>query len=903
MRATTIFTCVLIVLSHVPGLSQPEIKDISPTVDNTTLKISGLSQSVSGKALCIATSKDGKRVYLGGHSGVWRSDDGGETWRHLQRPQPPADQFDVPGALWVPNVYDLLVSPVNKNIVLAATGNDARVPAQSGIYRSTDGGSNWDLVHQFTRTINGQLSVGNVGCFAVAPDNSNLIYAAGTFAVAMSTDGGITWSETIPQSVITHRATHVVTGPQQGTKRHVFAVGSRVWFSQDGGATWSQDPKLLSLGFPQDGPGPSSRALAIHPTNPNVIYLMNGQQQLWRGDFSSFDANAGASWTLLPSVPIGYPGTTASGGDYVMAHVTPEDVLYLIVSDRRTVHITTGDPNQSSNWGRMDGGNIHVDPHGIALTSDFGLPVVDGPSPSSFGRIFMVNDGGIDFSTTGTATWHHGKGLTTLGLVNAAVLSSPGKEPAFCIGTGDNSGFFSPDGGQSWITQDYLGGDNDCTFADPRQPSRLLVFAPRSGNREIFLYTDPGGGYPDGAFGTSQRKNIPGPPPLPGETKAGWNAVSNFFGLGYRPLILTPKGETPRPDGDFVTIRFLGSTAQLLRTTKMSQISSPNDWVTSATTESSGAKVFRQGPNLPDVGVNVVQASGGHDSPVYYVGDPGSQKRLWKWTSGMSAWQPIVPGPLVSGQPVPAIADRFYIDPYRPNTIYVLDVNHIWRSANGGTTWVVDASLEAELTENNAFPFKINVPNNTEPGASLLRDMQFDPNKPGYRFAIGTAGVFYTLDGNNWDHLLRTSAMPMRPNNAFYVPDPCNRALYVATNNRGLLRIQPLPPDWKHPVGSVVVAVGKITLLRVHDKGTKYGPPQDQLDAEVIIWLDTEPDKAFGLKLRRDSNEESGRGMLDQLRHAFNTETSVRIDYVRSGCRTGRIIRVMNIKGKQVSSK
>ena len=205
----------------------------------------------------------------------------------------------------------------------------------------------------------------------------------------------------------------------------------------------------------------------------------------------------------------------------------------------------------------------------------------------------------------------------------------------------------------------------------------------------------------------------------------------------------------------------------------------------------------------------------------------------------------------------------------------------------------MDASLERALTENGAFPFDVQPDGN--PGQSLLRDMQFDPERLGYRFAVGVAGVFYTLNGSDWDHLVLASALPMRPNNAFYDPGsvPCRRALYVATSNRGILRLSPLPPEWDDPIGAVVATEGRITLLRVHDVGTKFGPATDSIDAEVIIGLDNEPEKAFGFQLRTDDDEQTRRGMLDTLRDAFNRSDRVRLEYTRTGCRTGTILRVI----------
>jgi len=863
-----------------------QIDDVSPTRDGTTITLSGLIQSISGKALCIACAADGARVYLGGHSGVWRSDDGGAHWIHLTRNQPAPGQTAVPGALLVPNVYDLLVSPANSNLVFAATGRDPRRPAKNGIYRSADSGNTWTLVHQFVSILGGNSVVRNVGRLAVAPDNAQLVYAAGESAIAISTNGGLTWTESIPQTSAADLVRHVVVGPADGRVRHVYGVGSRVWHSTDGGQTWTQDPFAISLGFPSDAVGTSARALTIHPSQPTVIYV-NANGNLFRGDFSGAGA---ASWTQLPAVPVGFPSTTASGTDYIVAHVTPAGRLLLFASDRRSAHLSVGEPASASQWKRIDGNTVHVDPHNLAVTPDFALPSAGGPG-GSLGRAFMVNDGGVDFSADGATTWKKGRGLSTLGLVNAAALPRPSGQPAICIGMGDNSGFFSSDGGSTWKTQDYVAGDNDACFSDPLQPNRLIVFAPRTGLKGLFLYAKAPGSVPDGAVGTPDKTEVPGPPPrVSTETGAGWNGSSGAYNLGYRPLVFTLKGETPRPDGDFVTVRYSGDRAFVARTTALSTIATANDWVSSATAEGPGVKVFQQGPDLPSQSVNVVQGGGGHASPTLYVGDPDSTQRLWRWNASMSAWQPLVPSASPNG---PATARRFFVNPYNAAVLYVLSDDHVRRSDDGGGSWRVDSSLERALTEHGAFPLDVAPDGN--PGQCLLRDMQFDPERPGYRFAVGVAGVFYTLNGMDWDHLILASALPMRANNAFYDPgsDPCKRALYVATNNRGILRLSPLPPEWDDPIGAVVAAEGRLTLLRVHDVGTKFGPPTDILDAEVIVRLDSQAEKAFGFQLRTDGNEQARRGMLDTLRDAFNRGTPVRVEYTRTGCRTGTILRVI----------
>jgi hypothetical protein len=94
---------------------------------------------------------------------------------------------------------------------------------------------------------------------------------------------------------------------------------------------------------------------------------------------------------------------------------------------------------------------------------------------------------------------------------------------------------------------------------------------------------------------------------------------------------------------------------------------------------------------------------------------------------------------------------------------------------------------------------------------------------------------------------------------------------------------------------NLAAATGRITFLRVHDVGTGWGPPSDFLDVEVVIVLDTLAGDAFGFQLRVDSEEDARRGMLDLLRDAFGRNNSVTIDYVKTGLRNGRILRVADL--------
>jgi hypothetical protein len=86
---------------------------------------------------------------------------------------------------------------------------------------------------------------------------------------------------------------------------------------------------------------------------------------------------------------------------------------------------------------------------------------------------------------------------------------------------------------------------------------------------------------------------------------------------------------------------------------------------------------------------------------------------------------------------------------------------------------------------------------------------------------------------------------------------------------------------------------GRLTLLRVHDKGGKFGPPGDQIDVEVVFKLNTHADKAFGFTLRSDSDGPAHRGMLDLLRSGFDHNWVVSTDAeIGDGKKNGKSIRV-----------
>ena len=868
------------------GFSSPiTCADASPRTDSFAVTV---GQSVSNRMLSLAVTPDGQRLYGGTVSGVWRSPDSGVSWHQLTRPQPALDTDSDPHALAVPLVFQVAVSPVQndgKDVVFAATGKDLRVHSHSGVYVSADGGESWRLAFQFAcQTVPG------VSQIVLAPDDPNLVFAAGGCAIAIGSksaeDPGwhnAKWVEVpIPNA---GTVWNLAVAPKSGSIRRVYGAGpNQLWYSDNAGNSWYRDsgnvPPAVQYGdFSVEVPvgGNSSAVLALDPQNPTRLYLAVpalangpiyfakgnppdgtpcdpttcGEGSIWLGDYSNFlpKQNEKATWRQLPGPPNPKNDATMSGRVYIVTHRLPNGHL-LFFSDFTHVYVAQIDPSagkapENVLWHRLSGNDpsesrgdfranqlfVHVDPHAIAVSPDLDMTLKPATAPAPYnlnseldqctkGTIYMSNDGGVyrsvDCGRDGVAGWSLGRGLANIqGISGFAGLAVQGEGPALYYGGTDDDNFFSVNGGQSWQNHPTFDcADCGAFFSDPSVPDRVLEIEglPRGTILLDIKPPDKAQHYPNG----SNKNNVllDGSLYPPGFTNEAFPGA-DITQTGYRPLVLSLAGEQlcEGCDTDFILLHFADSKGnpvrQLLRTTKfakLAQAPSAQVWDTTATEDGPDTPVFKQGPPLPQ-GISpkaVVQASGGHDSPTdsptFYVGDPeivDGTKKLWKWHRGMLTWQEIVPSTSPSPPYVKTLeARRFFVDPYNPKLIYILDQDGIKRSDDGGQRWVKDALLDQVVTENGAYSYKITRFGGNDIGeTAVLNDMVFDPAERYTRFAIGTAGVFFTVNGRDWQRLLSTMALPGYPKAAYFdrISDPSNRAVYLAMDGRGILRLSPIP--------------------------------------------------------------------------------------------------------------
>ncbi len=232
---------------------------------------------VSGRTPGIAVLPGGKRIYIGAaNGGVWRSEDGGISWKSLM------EGFDLD--IYVSKTDslacgDIIVIPgrrAEEDIIHVGTGEG--FTHESGYYGvgplvSKDGGMNWNREDTLTNSTSDPNALEGAGFYALAVDPNNpemLIGATNKGLFVRKNERKWERVNTREGGLWTPYYSVVVCKDKEG-KSVFFAADedSKIWESTDNGKSWNP----LDIKFPNSG-RIGRITLAAPPNNPEIVYAL-----------------------------------------------------------------------------------------------------------------------------------------------------------------------------------------------------------------------------------------------------------------------------------------------------------------------------------------------------------------------------------------------------------------------------------------------------------------------------------------------------------------------------------------------------------------------------------------------------------------------------------------------------
>lgn len=311
--------------------------------------------NIGGRITDIEMPRNNENIIYAGcaSGGIFASLDYGTTWTPIFDKQPSIA------------IGDIEIDPNNDNIVYAGTGEPNTGGGSitydgNGVYKSTNGGRAWANI--------GLKNVGTIGKVSVAKTNSNIIYVAAVGNIYQksankglykSTDGGTNWTKVLFISDSTS-INDVAVSPVDANTLYVTSwerisrpdirvyggITSNLWKSTDGGAHWT---KLFT-----DDANRGKLTIDIPLANANLLYVSMTNKD---GTFRACYKYNGSTFTTISSGILGSTTYTWWFGG-IKCHPTNDNIVYY--SDFSLYRTTNG----GTSWTTVASAS-HVDQHAV----------------------------------------------------------------------------------------------------------------------------------------------------------------------------------------------------------------------------------------------------------------------------------------------------------------------------------------------------------------------------------------------------------------------------------------------------------------------------------------------------------------------------------------------------------
>ncbi len=222
-------------------------------------KISASNSEIHNIESIAVDPKNTDVVYAGTWHLAWKTEDGGVTWKHIKN-----------GMIEDSDVFSIIVDSTNPSVVFAS--------ACSGIYRSDNAG---ELFHKVQGI---PFSARRTRVLKQDPNHPEIVYAGTTEGLWKTTDGGKSWKRVSNPEVVVN---DVMVDPRNS--QHVMLATDRggVLASEDGAQNWTASNHGYTHRY--------VTAVLADNKNPDTLYVGVVNDREMGGVFVSHDA--GQHWT------------------------------------------------------------------------------------------------------------------------------------------------------------------------------------------------------------------------------------------------------------------------------------------------------------------------------------------------------------------------------------------------------------------------------------------------------------------------------------------------------------------------------------------------------------------------------------------------------------------------------
>lgn len=302
--------------------------------DQPTGSVGDVAVAPSNPNVIYVGSGEGvQRPDLSTGDGVYKSTDGGKTWRHL-------------GLRDGQQIGSLVVDPRDENrVFVAVLGHPYGPNAERGLYRSTNGGESFERV-LYKDENTGAIQVG------FDPTNSQIVYAAlwagrqgpwensswnGPFSgLFKSVDGGSTWRQIgngFPTAAQGLGRIGFTVAPSDSRRMYATVDAPTlggIYRSDDAGETWRRTNSEVRVW----GRASDFAEVKVDPRNPDIVYSANVST------YRSVDG--GTTFTAVKGAP--------GGDDYHRIWINPDNPDIMLIAADQGATITVNGGKTWSSW-------------------------------------------------------------------------------------------------------------------------------------------------------------------------------------------------------------------------------------------------------------------------------------------------------------------------------------------------------------------------------------------------------------------------------------------------------------------------------------------------------------------------------------------------------------------------